>query len=136
MVSEVRILIEPHIVHPSASPADNVAVRVKGYIEAVVVVREFETLEFPVVCHGGEYAEHRCPSDLGVGLLKFLQDHSRRCVTVQPLQSIDDEFLLDCVSPFHKFGLFGCHILSPSSLVCLPYRDCISLSCLYYTTES
>ena len=136
MVSEVRILIEPHIVHPSASPTDNVAVRVEGYIEAVVVVREFETLEFPVVCHGGEYAEHRRPADLGMRFLKFLQNHSRRCVAVQTFQSIDHEFFLDCVSPFHSFGLLGCHILSPSSLVCLPCRDCISLSCLYYTTES
>jgi len=111
MAFQVRILIEPHIVHPSAFPAYNMRMRVRSYIEAVVVVREFETLEFPVVCHGGEDPEHRRPSDLGIGLLKFLQDHSRRCVTVQPLQSIDDEFLLDCVSPFHKFGLFGCHIL-------------------------
>jgi hypothetical protein len=41
-------------------------------------------------------------------------------VAVQTFQSIDHEFFLDCVSPFHSFGLLGCHILSPSSLVCRP----------------
>ena len=120
MVFQIRILIETHIVHLSAAPADNVAVRMKAHIEAVVIVCELEALEFSVIRHRGEYAEHRCPADLGMRFLKFFQDHSRRCVAVQTFQSIDHEFFLDCVSPFHSFGLLGCHILSPSSLVCRP----------------
>lgn len=69
MARKVRILIEPYIVHPSAAPAHNVAVREEGDVEAVIVVRELEPLELAVVRHCGQHPEHRCPTNFGVGFL-------------------------------------------------------------------
>ena len=111
MIRKTGFFVEPDVVHPSAALTDDVAVRKERDVEPIVIVGKLEPLKFPVLRHRGQDPEHGCTSDLGIAFLQFPENHPCRCVAVQTFQRFDDEFLLDCVSPFHSFWLLGCHVL-------------------------